>query len=102
MPEHLRMSEIEIITDGGRRHRWSAPEKLRIVEESLANWGSIPIVTRRNGVTPKLFYRSRRLMLQGGSVAVSTDDDVTSNKIIRQIKDHGCHGRANRGDRHLP
>ncbi len=29
------MSEVEIITDGGRRHRWSSAEKLRIVEETL-------------------------------------------------------------------
>lgn len=35
MPEHLLMSEIEIITDGGGRRRWSAAEKLRIVEETL-------------------------------------------------------------------
>ncbi len=32
MPEHVLMSEIEIITDGGRRRRWTAAEKLRIVE----------------------------------------------------------------------
>ena len=30
MPEHVIMSEIEIITDGGRRRRWSAAEKLRM------------------------------------------------------------------------
>jgi len=35
MPERVHMSEIEIITDGGRRRRWSASEKLRIVEETL-------------------------------------------------------------------
>jgi transposase-like protein len=33
MPEI--MSEIEIITDGGRRRHWSAAEKLRIVEKTL-------------------------------------------------------------------
>ncbi len=32
MPEHVLMAEIEIIIDGGRRRRWSAAEKLRIVE----------------------------------------------------------------------
>ncbi len=35
MPKHVLMSEIEIITDGGRRRRWTAAEKLRIVEETL-------------------------------------------------------------------
>ena len=39
MPKHVLMSEIEIITDGGRRRRWTAAEKLRIVEDSRpAEW----------------------------------------------------------------
>lgn len=87
MPEHVLMSEIEIITDGGRRRRWSAIEKLRIVEETLDDRSSISVVARRNGVAPNLLYRWRRLMLEGGSVAVTEDDDVTSNKVVRQMED---------------
>jgi transposase len=87
MPEHVLMSDIEIITDGGRRRRWSAAEKLRIVEEALDDRASISVVARRNGVAPNLLYRWRRLMLEGGSVAVSEDDDVTSNKVVRQMED---------------
>ncbi|TVS18526.1 MAG: IS3 family transposase, partial [Planctomycetaceae bacterium] len=87
MPEHVLMSEIEIIADGGRRRRWSAAEKLRIVEETLDDRASISVVARRNGVAPNLLYRWRRLMLEGGSVAVSEDDDVTSNKVVRQLED---------------
>ncbi|SFE89200.1 Transposase [Roseivivax sediminis] len=70
MPEHVLMSEIEIITDGGRRRRWPATEKLRIVEETLEDGASISVVARRNGVAPNLLYRWRRLMLDGGAVAV--------------------------------
>ena len=87
MPEHVLMSEIEIITDGGRRRRWTAAEKLRIVEETLDDRASISVVARRNGVAPNLLYRWRRLMLEGGSVAVSEDDEVTSNKVVRQMED---------------
>ena len=87
MPEPVLMSEIEIITDGGRRRRWSAAEKLRIVEETLDERTSISVVARRNGVAPNLLYRWRRLMLEGGSVAVTEDDDVTSNKVVRQMED---------------
>ena len=87
MPEHVLMSEIEIITDGGRRRRWTAAEKLRIVEEALEDRASISVVARRNGVAPNLLYRWRRLMLEGGSVAVTEDDDVTSNKVVRQMED---------------
>ena len=85
MPEHMLMSDVEIITDGGRRRRWSAAEKLRIVEETLDGQASISVVARRNGVGANLLYRWRRLMLEGGSVAVTDDDDVTSNRVVRQM-----------------
>lgn len=80
------MSEIEIITDGGRRRRWSAAEKLRIVEETLYDGESISAVARRNGVAPNLLYRWRKLMLEGGSIAVTGDDSVTSNKTVREME----------------
>lgn len=81
MPEHVLMSGIEIITDGGRRRRWTATEKLRIVEETLDDSASIPAVARRNGGAPNLLYRWQRLMLKGGSVAVAEDDDVTRSSL---------------------
>lgn len=87
MPEHVLMTEIEIITDGGRRRHWTAADKLRIVEETLDERASISVVARRNGVAPNLLYRWRRLMLEGGSVAVAGDDEVTSNKVVRQLED---------------
>ena len=87
MPEHVLMSEIEIITDGGRRRRWSAAEKLRIVEETLDDRASISVVARRKGVAPNLLYRWRRLVLEGESVAVTEDDDVTSNKVVSHLED---------------
>jgi transposase-like protein len=80
------MSDIEIITEGGRRRRWSASEKLRIVEETLDEDASISIVAHRNGVAPNLLCRWRRLILDGGAVAVSTDDDVTGNRAVRQME----------------
>jgi len=80
------MSEIEIITDGGHRRRWSAAEKLRIVEEALYDGESISAVARRNGVAPNLLYRWRKLMLEGGSIAVTGDDSVTSNKTVREME----------------
>jgi len=79
------MSVFEIITDGGRRRHWGATEKLGIVEETLDGRYSISVVARRNGVAPNLLYRWRRLMLEGGSVAVTGDDDVTSNRQVRQM-----------------
>jgi transposase len=51
------MSEIEIITNGGRRRCWSAADKLRIVEETLYSGESMPAVIRRNGAAPNLLHR---------------------------------------------
>ncbi len=82
----MLMSEIEIIPDGGRRRRRPAAEKLRIVEETLYEAESISAVARRNGVAPDLLYRWRKLMLQGGSMAVTGDDSVTSNKTVREME----------------
>ena len=82
----MLMSEIEIITDGGRRRRWSAADKLRIVEEAMFEGESISAVARRNGVAPNLLYRWRKLMLEGGSIAVTGDDSVTSNKEVREME----------------
>ena len=96
MPEHVLMPDIEIIADGGCRRRWSSFEKLRIVEETLDETASISVVARRNGVAPNLLYRWRRLMLEGGAVAVSGDDDVTSNRAVRQMED-----RIRELERHL-
>lgn len=80
------MSEIEIITDGGRRRRWPATEKLRIVEETMYDGESISAVARRNGVAPNLLYRWRKLMLDGGSIAVAEDDSGTGNRTVREME----------------
>jgi len=45
-------------------------EELRIVDETLGETASISIVARWNGVALNLLYRWRRLMLEGGAVAV--------------------------------
>jgi len=50
MPDHLLMFEIEIFTDGGRRHRWTAAEKLQIVEETLDDQARVSVVARSNGM----------------------------------------------------
>ena len=80
MPEHVLTPELEIITDGSRWQRWTAAEKLCIVEETLDERTSISVVAHRKGVGANLLYWWRRLMLEGGAVAVSDDDDVTSRR----------------------
>lgn len=79
-------TRVEIIETGGRRRRWSAAEKLRIVEESFDSEESISTVARRNGVAPNLLYRWRKLMSEGGSVAVSGNESVVGKSEIRRLE----------------
>jgi transposase len=76
---------IEVITGTARRRRWSAEEKLRIVEETFASGETISSVARRNGVAANLLYRWRRLMTEGATIAVRADDDVVAASEIKRL-----------------
>jgi transposase len=101
MPEHRLVSDdefqrIEVITGIARRRRWSAEQKLRIVEDSLRSSESVSMVARRHGVAPNLLFRWRRLASEGGAAAVTADDGVTSNIEVRRLEE-----RIRELERHL-
>ena len=56
----------------------------RIVEETPYDGESISAVARRNGVAPNLLYRWRKLMLEGGSIAV-TGIKIEQHKILNNL-----------------
>jgi len=61
----VRSMRVEVLEDAGRRRRWSAEEKARIVEESLQPGAGVTIVARRNQVSKSLVYEWRRLARSG-------------------------------------
>ena len=89
--KHRLMSDeyqrIEIITGSPRRRRWTAEQKLRIIEESLAPGETVSSAARRHGVAPNLLYRWRRLMKEGGAVAVGSDGPVVGNGEVRRLRE---------------
>ena len=78
---------IEVITGSARRRHWSTREKLQMIEDSALPGESVSSVARRHGVAPNLLYRWRRLMTEGGAVAVDADDQVTSNQDVRKLEE---------------
>ena len=90
-PQDRLMSDdyqrIEIVTGTPRRRRWTAEQKLRIVEESHQGGESISAVARRRGVAANLLYRWRRLIAEGGVAALSTDEGVVSVSEVRRLED---------------
>jgi len=55
---------IELLTGPGRRRRWSAEEKARIVEETLLPGARVSEVARRWQVCPQQLFGWRRAMRQ--------------------------------------
>lgn len=78
---------VEVITGVARRRYWPAHEKLRIIEESLAPGESVSAVARRNGVAPNLLFRWRRLMDEGGAMAVGSNEPVVGASEVRKLEE---------------
>jgi transposase-like protein len=47
---------VEIITSVQRRRRWTAPEKVRMVEETFEPGMTVSLVARRHGVAPNQLF----------------------------------------------
>ena len=78
---------VEVITGVARRRHWPAHEKLRIVEESPAPGESVSAAARRDGVAPNLLFRRRRLMDEGGAMAVGPNEPVVGASEVRKLED---------------
>ena len=75
------VTTITILSGPGRRRRWTAAEKLRIVEESLAPTASVFEVARRHDLHPNLLTVWRRQARTGAfacgpAPAFRRDDEV--------------------------
>jgi transposase len=54
------LRRIEVINGAGGRRRWSADEKARIIEETLAPGAVVSEVARRHGISPQQLFGWRR------------------------------------------
>lgn len=79
-------TRIEIITSHERRRRYSADQKLALVEESMQPGMTVSEIARMRGVSPGLLFKWRQLMSQGGQVAVKADDDVVAAGRARELE----------------
>ena len=79
-------TRIEIITGRERRRRYSANEKLALVDATMQPGMSVSAVARQHGVSPSLLFKWRQLMSQGGQVAVKADEDVVAASRLRDLE----------------
>lgn len=79
-------SRVEVITSVQRRRRWSAAEKVRLVEEAMQPGMSVSFVARRAGIAPSQLFAWKRRMLEGGHAAVEADEDVVGASHVRDLE----------------
>lgn len=77
---------VEVITSVQRRRRWSAEEKVRIVEETYLPGGSVSEVARRHGVAGNQVFGWRRLMAQGALTAAGAGEEVVAASEYRALE----------------
>jgi len=79
-------TRVEIITGRERRRRYTANEKLALVDATMQPGMTVSAVTRLNGVSASLLFKWRQLMSQGGQVAVKADEDVVAVSRARELE----------------
>ena len=84
-PSANEFTTVELVNEVQRR-RWPLAEKLRIVEESSRPGMSVSYVARKHGIAHNQLFRWRKLMSEGGKVAVQADDQVVSASETRALK----------------
>lgn len=77
---------IEIITGHERRRRYTAQEKVRLIEQTMQPGMTVSAVARMHGISPSLLFGWRRRMAEGGQVAVQADDEVVAASRVRELE----------------
>jgi len=70
----------------GRRRRFSAEEKRRLLELADQPGESISSVARQYGVAPSLMFKWRRLLEQGGEVSLQANEPTVAESEVKELK----------------
>jgi transposase len=74
------IDRVEVITSVQRRRRWSAEEKVAIVQETYAPGMSVSLVARRHGIAPNQLFTWRRLYASGALSAGAGEEVVAASE----------------------
>ena len=86
---------LEVFTGAGRRRRWSAEDKARIVAEIVASGDSVSAAARRHGLSPQQLFGWRRQVREAQAV-ISKDDEVRFVPAVVDAAPPGGSGRLQR------
>jgi len=95
MPSLTTMSNtaerVEVFAGIQRRRRYTAEQKMAVVQEATQPGMTISYVARRHGIAPSLIFGWRRRMSEGGKEAIRADDEVVARVEVlalqRQVRE---------------
>jgi transposase len=76
------VDRVEVFAGIQRRRRYTAEQKMSVVQEAMAPGMTISYVARRHGIAPSLIFGWRRRMSEGGKEAIKADDEVVAKAEI--------------------
>jgi transposase len=79
-------NRVEVITSIQRRRRWTALEKVRMVEETFEPGMTVSLVARQHGVAPNQLFTWRRLVTQGSLTAGGSGEEVVPASEYRALQ----------------
>ena len=79
-------NRVEVITSIQRRRRWTALEKVRMVEETFEPGMTVSLVARQHGVAPNQLFTWRRLVSQGSLTAAGSGEEVIPASEYRALQ----------------
>jgi transposase len=80
------IDRVEITTCMQRRRRYTAEEKVRLVEQTMQPGMTVSAVARPRGVAPSLLVQWRRRMTEGGQEAVRADGEVVPLSRVLELE----------------
>src|SRR5215213_8293917 len=80
------LDRVEIITSVQRRRRWTAAEKVRLVEATLAPGMTVSLVARQNGIAANQLFTWRRLAAEGALTATGAEEEVVPASAYRALQ----------------
>jgi len=94
------MVEVSVLPGRERRRKWSAEEKLRVLEESYTPGMRVADVARRHGLHPNQLHAWRRQAREGGrsglpdkprfvSVAVAAEGGAGTAELVEIVLRNG-------------
>ena len=80
--------DVEVIPPAkpGRKRKFKADEKRKMVEEASAPGQSISSVARRYGLSPSLLFRWRRLAEMGSMSSLDADEEVVAESEVKTLR----------------